>query len=71
MIIKEIALITAGAASDDLKFEAIPDTDVTTFPLRICTARIYDVSPIISIHLSSSSHLKRISIPHIHEKIGG
>ena len=41
-----VILIIAGAASDDLKFEAKPDTDITTFPLRICTARIYDVSPI-------------------------
>ena len=41
-----VILIIAGAASDDLKFEAKPDTDLTTFPLRICTARIYDVSSI-------------------------
>ena len=33
----------AGAASDDLKFEAKPDPALA-FPLRVCSARIYEVS---------------------------
>ena len=36
-------VILAGAASDDLKFEAKPDSTLA-FPLRVCSARIYEVS---------------------------
>ena len=36
-------IFLAGAASDDLKFEAKPDPALA-FPLRVCSARIYEVS---------------------------